>query len=224
MEMTGHRNLFYPPYHRCLNLYLSIYLNVVMKQVYRASRNSNGEKKKTWNVTFATTRRPLVPLSNRCTMPGRITGAGPDHIATMLPGVSSSSLSSSSSSDLWGGSWRAALAYRMAGSPQWWSSAFTSVPSEWPGPGCTTCLAPVHSRNRKWEKNKCSKHFTWHHQESQNNGKPLQQHTLGMFRCIETRDILHTYHVGRLVNDQEVLILIFDIQWDIFRFCIHWLL
>jgi hypothetical protein len=38
-----------------------------------------------------------------------------------------------------------------------------------------------------------------------------------MFCCTETRDFLHTYHVGGPVDDHEVLILIFNIQWDIFK-------
>jgi len=38
-----------------------------------------------------------------------------------------------------------------------------------------------------------------------------------MFCYIETRDFLHTYHVGGHVDDHEVLILIFNILWDIFK-------
>jgi hypothetical protein len=74
----------------CLNLYLNIYLNVGMKQVYRDSRNSKMGRKKTWNVTSATTRRPLAPLSLQCTMPGHIIDVGANHIAMLLPQFSSS--------------------------------------------------------------------------------------------------------------------------------------
>lgn len=90
--------------------------------------------------TLATTRSPLVPLSRRCTIPGLITGGGPDRVVT-VPTKASSSISSESSTDGDSSAFFGVepLEYLIAGSSQWCRRAFTNVPSEWPGAGCTTC-------------------------------------------------------------------------------------
>ncbi len=38
-----------------------------------------------------------------------------------------------------------------------------------------------------------------------------------MLCYIQTRNFLHTYHVGGPVDDHEVFIFIFNIKWDIFK-------
>lgn len=85
-----------------------------------------------WRITFATTSNPLVPLSNLCTIPGRILVS---HVPQFWPAaklLNSSSKISSSSESLFGNA--------TVGRLQWWRIPFTSVPLALPGAGWTTWM------------------------------------------------------------------------------------
>lgn len=105
-------------------------------------------------ITLATTRSPLVPLSNLCTIPGRTESI---HILELIssPEFWSAGKLSNSASKLSSDSGNMSLlGIAAVGSPQWWRIAFTSVPLALPGAGWTTWNHP----SKKWPRTKTINH------------------------------------------------------------------